>query len=81
MASATCLVFRIASAAALERRRIEGVERLAQIPIDAAPQRRRAVERDRHDHIERNLALDAERIEAGEQPLQRQPDRAGPSAP
>ena len=45
--------------------------------VGGAAQRRGQVQRDREDDVHRSLALDAERIETGEQPLQREPDTGG----
>ena len=45
--------------------------------VGGAAQRRGRVQRDRQDDVHRPLALDPERIEAGEQPLQCEPDAGG----
>ena len=53
-------------------------ERLAQVLVDLAPDWRDAVERYGFDHVERDLAVYSERIQPGQEPLQRKPDTSGP---
>jgi hypothetical protein len=45
------------------------------------PLRWHAVQRDRRDHIDRAVAIDAERVESSEEAFKRKPNSGRPSAP